>query len=578
MSSHIEKYLDLYLEKQDTEYATLITGKWGCGKTYFINHYIENKSQDHKYKFIYISLFGLKSISEIHESIFQELHPILSHKSIKFLGGVLASAVKIGLKVDLTGDGKEDATINFSGEKLSFFNKDKFESIIFIFDDLERCNLSLPETLGFINSLCERQKLKVIVIVNEDEIKDNKEFYDRFKEKVVGKSLNFINNKDSFWENFHEKYKPKLIKEKEELELIKSIFEKKGDNNYRNLNRTTDEFIDFISLINPKFLENNDFYRMIIEQFYTISLEYRKNNDINAVLEHMKENDITFYYRIFFGADFWKELIQGNSINTEYLNNIISHLHFFNKKENSSWERLWHYREIDSNSFYSNLSDIINKFRNNQYSSIGTVLHVSAILIFFTKKNLCNEISITEIKNKVSEYGEINSWIAHSEIKFNGTGLGYINDSDDDFIEIVRLLNECIDRNIELHKIESSKNYFLEALPFIKKGDWSGAYKKYERYEFTTFLDSFEFSHISNIFDDIPSLYNLLYFIDDRYKTNDTCSGVKLSIYLKKEEPFIDNFINYIEQKMKKSNFNKFDTFKLTEILTALNSIKKRFN
>ncbi len=41
MNKHIENYLDLYLEREDVEYATLLTGKWGCGKTYFIKNYIE---------------------------------------------------------------------------------------------------------------------------------------------------------------------------------------------------------------------------------------------------------------------------------------------------------------------------------------------------------------------------------------------------------------------------------------------------------------------------------------------------------------------------------------------------------
>ena len=41
MNKHIEKYLDLYLEREDVEYATLLTGEWGCGKTFFIKNYIE---------------------------------------------------------------------------------------------------------------------------------------------------------------------------------------------------------------------------------------------------------------------------------------------------------------------------------------------------------------------------------------------------------------------------------------------------------------------------------------------------------------------------------------------------------
>ncbi|HHF2762830.1 TPA: P-loop NTPase fold protein, partial [Haemophilus influenzae] len=112
MNKHIENYLDLYLEREDVEYATLLTGKWGCGKTYFIKNYIEKKSKEKKYKFIYISLFGLKDIPSVNDAIFEELHPILSHKGVKILGGVLKSAIKLGFKFDLGEDKNDETSVN----------------------------------------------------------------------------------------------------------------------------------------------------------------------------------------------------------------------------------------------------------------------------------------------------------------------------------------------------------------------------------------------------------------------------------------------------------------------------------
>ena len=41
-NKHIEKFLDYYLNKeQSPDYAVLITGCWGSGKTYFIRKYLE---------------------------------------------------------------------------------------------------------------------------------------------------------------------------------------------------------------------------------------------------------------------------------------------------------------------------------------------------------------------------------------------------------------------------------------------------------------------------------------------------------------------------------------------------------
>ena len=41
---------------------------------------------------------------------------------------------------------------------------------ILIFDDLERCNCSINEILGYINSFVEHEKMKVIIVANQDEI------------------------------------------------------------------------------------------------------------------------------------------------------------------------------------------------------------------------------------------------------------------------------------------------------------------------------------------------------------------------------------------------------------------------
>ena len=42
MNTQLISYLDEYLQMQTPQFAVMITGKWGCGKTYFI----KNCSQD----------------------------------------------------------------------------------------------------------------------------------------------------------------------------------------------------------------------------------------------------------------------------------------------------------------------------------------------------------------------------------------------------------------------------------------------------------------------------------------------------------------------------------------------------
>lgn len=278
MNKHIEKYLDLYLDREDVEYATLLIGEWGCGKTFFIKNYIENiqKSQKDKHKFIYISLFGLKNISSVNEAIFEELHPILSNKKIKFLGGALKAAIKLGVNVNLIGDENKETKINIDFKNLNPFEKTAYEDLIFIFDDLERTLIPIIEILGFINSILDNKNVKVIIIANENEIKkEDEEIYNKFKEKIIDRSFKVKPDKN-YWSYFKDKYESTFKKNENQIDLVKNIFENFGDNNYRNMNQCTDNYIYFTSRLDPYLLDNHKFSDLLIEQFYTLSLAHKK--------------------------------------------------------------------------------------------------------------------------------------------------------------------------------------------------------------------------------------------------------------------------------------------------------------
>ena len=99
-NKHIKEFLNYYLNKeQSPDYAVLITGCWGSGKTYFIRQYLDSKGAAGKnvvktfdwlngferYTVVYVSLFGAKTRDDINENIERILHPkINSKKSAKY--------------------------------------------------------------------------------------------------------------------------------------------------------------------------------------------------------------------------------------------------------------------------------------------------------------------------------------------------------------------------------------------------------------------------------------------------------------------------------------------------------------
>lgn len=588
MNKHIEKYLDLYLEREDVEYATLLTGEWGCGKTFFIKNYIEKKSNDNRYNFIYVSLFGLKDISSVNDAIFEELHPILSHKSIKFAGGILKSAINFGFKFDLIGDTNQETTAKIDLSKLiNPFKNDtnNYNNLIFIFDDLERTLIPITEILGFINSICENRNVKTIIIANEEELNEidkNQKIYKKFKEKVIGKSFTIRNDNEEYWKSFKKSYHSKLKKYEVIINIIKSAFEEFGNRNYRNLIQTTEDYIEFIKEIKSNYLDNDEFIVNLSLQFYILSLEYKKQHDMDSVLKSLKESKPEYYYRLLFDKIIWEMIITSQYNAYNKLNELISSFPEFNIKEEESWRKLWHYKESSKDDFYSNLEDVKTKFISLEYKDIAIIIHVIGMLIFFIKNKLCNEISIEKIKETINDYIEEYKDISQIQnldynFHFNNTGLGYINEDDKDFIEAIKHLDEKLkEKKLTLEKEKNTEDFY-NSLPFIKAGDWKTVYSKHNKYyEYDPFLDKEDVCKVIEQLNDgvnnYKGLYNFCAFLYERYK-----KGMEINQRIKLEETFLNELICYIENHYIREAIDPFEKFNLFEILEQLNKTKEIF-
>lgn len=579
MNKHIEKYLDLYLEREDVEYATLLIGEWGCGKTFFIKNYIENiqKSQKDKRKFIYISLFGLKNISSVKEAIFEELYSILSNKKIKFLGGALKAAIKLGFNIDLIGDENKETKINIDFKNINLFEKTNYEDIIFIFDDLERTLIPIIEILGFINSILDNKNTKVIVITNENEIKkEDEDIYKKFKEKIIDRSFKVKPDKN-YWSYFNDKYKLTFKKNENQIDLVKNIFDNFGDNNYRNINQCTDNYIYFTSGLDPYLLDNHKFSDLLIEQFYTLSLAHKKN-DIESSLTLLESSEYNILPR-----EIWSDIICGLNINYEKLNTSIPKLAIFNKTKEKSWERLRHYRELNETEFTINLEDVKNKFINMYYNDIDILTMVISELIFFIKNKLCKNLSINDIDEKAKEYikkfNENNEILNFEYLAFNQTGFEYINKEDSDFKRISTLLHDKYKEIERDRKNQKFINDFYELLPYIKVKNWNELEKKYEKYKKTSFLRSEHAEKIINLLNesrDYTGLYNLYTFLNKRYQMNNINNSRPPIYVLLEERYFVYELIHCLEEKSRKES-NPFYKLKLDEILVMLKQLTERF-
>lgn len=580
MNKHITENLSYYLTLDKPEYAVLLSGKWGSGKTFFIDTFVENYNAtepgpEKEKKFIKISLFGLKEVTAIDEQIFQNLHPVLGSKYAKLTGNILKSAFKLGVNLDFDEDGKKDGSLTTSLEKFNplelFSAKSKNNrEIIFIFDDIERTDISIKEVLGYINYLVELAGFKVILIANEDKLlEDEQNIYLDFKEKVVGKTFEVRHHFPDILDKF-------LVDEPVDIigfdrKIIDNVY---TIANYKNLRHVKQSLIDFkyiIEKIDIKYLENIDFFTKLTYVFFALSVEAKHGaldrdefSSFNRLVEALPSDSTTkeessigkTLKKYNLGSGFilprpiWIQILYKSHIEGGMLNEAVSNLSFFlEEKENEkpSWVKLWNYRELEDEEFVSVLTDVIDKFKSCTYSTPELQLHAAALLIFFYKKNL-STLSIDEIKkhieNCAENYRESSRWKSSqltNDIAFNGTGFVYMNDHDPDFREMFSLV-KTISNKIYQDTQEIEKNKSLKVfLNAIKDNDQESV-KNFllNENEFSPVLSGLNSQDFFNSLKGASNkaLSELFKIFSYRYSDNKTLNGRGYGFYLNEEDEF----------------------------------------
>ena len=89
MEDLVESILD-YIRSDYTDYAVMINGEWGSGKTHFWNNKVRKKIESmqlngKRYTTIYMSLYGISNQEEISKKIFIETTQLMDKNLRKFM-------------------------------------------------------------------------------------------------------------------------------------------------------------------------------------------------------------------------------------------------------------------------------------------------------------------------------------------------------------------------------------------------------------------------------------------------------------------------------------------------------------
>lgn len=240
----IEQIVTDYLNAENTDYALMINGDWGCGKTYYIkrhlfaqitsidSHLKNDKDEPIKYEPLYISLYGIADIQDVLYKIQLELNSWMKSKAWGFFRGAINKAAS-AIGTDATKEDEKEILSALSIKK----NK------VLFFDDLERIDtnkISFSSVLGQINHFTEQDNLKVIIVCNSSK---TDEIFNQTNEKTIRFSCLYDPEIGSVYDQMITEYSPPYLDFlTEKKHIIIEVFEIAKYKNLRTLRFILDIF------------------------------------------------------------------------------------------------------------------------------------------------------------------------------------------------------------------------------------------------------------------------------------------------------------------------------------------------
>lgn len=484
-------YLNYFVASQNPNFAVMLKGKWGAGKTYFIRGIIEEWENAHvieegdiNLKPIYVSLNGVAKKSEIIESLKAKISPFLYSKGAKFASDIFKGFIKSTLKIDFDydKDNKADGSININFDPISIFksSNDKIKgNRILIFDDVERCKIPLDELYGFINDFVEHSQCKVILISDEDKIdeentKDSKFKYPVFKEKIIGQTFEIKPDTeqaiDFFLDSVTSEIKPYLIDSKD---LITKTFDISRKENLRVLQRAIYDFERLFNFTDKELSKDEEKFKDLIKNYLSYFLIYflefkTGNEDISSfqqtqfLSDDKRERKYTQYEEIvatysllhstklftpFRLIDFIK-----NGDYTDIVSEINNSTIYAKGKVEKDWEKLWYWQLLDDDNFSNLLDKVSTSFFTTEDFHITEILHISGILFSLIDTKLYKKKSKAQVINRAKQLikktnlAEFKDSRGFSMLTWGSWQKAYASEKTEEFRSLVKYTQDILEK------------------------------------------------------------------------------------------------------------------------------------
>lgn len=193
-----------YCKEEDPIGALMLTGEWGSGKTYLIEHDLK-EALGPDYAIVRVSLFGVTNITSLQQTIRKKwitvCYPFvnkirekkeLAQKNSGLLNMISALIKKlnpvVGSTAEILNSMNVMDTLHVEPEFEDWETFKKRRAIL-VFDDLERCNIPITELLGAVNEACENRGFNTIVVTNLKYLMKNIRNDDALFHMLKGKAI-----------------------------------------------------------------------------------------------------------------------------------------------------------------------------------------------------------------------------------------------------------------------------------------------------------------------------------------------------------------------------------------------------
>lgn len=341
MEDLVESILD-YIRSDYTDYAVMLNGEWGSGKTHFWNNKIKKKIESmqlngKRYTTIYMSLYGISNLEEISMKIFMETTQLMDKNLRRFMNSKGQETIPEYAKTGI--DMANFFGVTQNGNKLDYAEFFATDDKVLCFDDLERANVDVIDILGYINNFVEHDHIKTIIICNEKELAtklkssnlemktfiatylldkqnelnksdkpmvekiqdkiehvfDKANDYERIKEKLIGETFEYAPKFDYIINGILMRYEnnPELIRFlRENTGIIISTFNRSGTRNLRILKHALNDFKKIYEMVNKSYSNtSNRVMQTMLIFTIAVSFEIKAGKITKEKFINIKDNE-----------------------------------------------------------------------------------------------------------------------------------------------------------------------------------------------------------------------------------------------------------------------------------------------